>query len=149
MTELPEDFARLALPEPLQRAIVDLGFESATPVQNAVLPHSLDGRDIIAQAQTGTGKTAAFLISILAYDLENPSLDERPPGTPYALIIAPTRELVMQITKDAESLSKYTDISVASLVGGMDYDKQKISYGTRWISWWLLLGACLILPDPG
>ena len=125
MTSLPEDFAQLQLPEPLERAIIDLGFESATPVQRDVLPHSLNGRDIIAQAQTGTGKTAAFLISILAYDLENPSHDERPPGTPFALIIAPTRELVMQITRDAESLSEYTDITVASLVGGMDYDKQK------------------------
>lgn len=125
MTTLPEDFARLDLPEPIARAIIELGFESATPVQRDVLPHSLNGRDIIAQAQTGTGKTAAFLISILAYDLENPTLDERPPGTPFALIIAPTRELVMQITRDAESLSQYTDITVASLVGGMDYDRQK------------------------
>ncbi len=125
MTELPEDFASLNLPEPLERAIIDLGFASATPVQNAVLPHSLDGADIIAQAQTGTGKTAAFLLSILTYDLENPTLEDRPNGTPFALIIAPTRELVMQIERDAESLSKYTDITVVSLVGGMDYDKQK------------------------
>lgn len=125
MTELPEDFARLSLPEPIQRAIIDLGFESATPVQNAVLPHSLDGADIIAQAQTGTGKTAAFLLSILTYDLENPPLEERTDGTPFALIIAPTRELVMQISRDAEALSKYTHINIVSLVGGMDYEKQK------------------------
>ncbi|MGV0036294.1 MAG: DEAD/DEAH box helicase [Candidatus Azotimanducaceae bacterium WSBS_2022_MAG_OTU7] len=125
MTELPEDFARLNLPEPLERAIVDLGFQNTTPVQAQVLPHSLDGADIIAQAQTGTGKTAAFLLSIITYDLENPTLDARPPGTPFALIIAPTRELVMQIASDAESLIKYTDISVATLVGGMDYEKQK------------------------
>ena len=125
MTNLPEDFARLDLPEELQRAILDLGFEAATPVQHEVLPHSLDGSDIIAQAQTGTGKTAAFLISIIAYDLENPSLDERDDGTPFALIIAPTRELVMQITRDAEALSKHTDLRVLSLVGGMDYDRQR------------------------
>ena len=122
---LPEDFARLDLPEELAQAIADLGFESCTPVQNAVLPHSLDGRDIIAQAQTGTGKTAAFLISVITYDLENPPLEERPDGTPYALIIAPTRELVLQIIRDAEALTRHTDIRVASLVGGMDYDKQK------------------------
>ncbi len=126
LTELPEDFARLNLPEPLERAILDLGFQNTTPVQAQVLPHSLDGADIIAQAQTGTGKTAAFLLSIISYDLENPTLDSRPPGTPFALIIAPTRELVMQIASDAESLIKYTDISVATLVGGMDYEKQKI-----------------------
>lgn len=124
-TELPPDFARLDLPEPLERAILDLGFSSCTPVQNAVLPYSLDGRDIIAQAQTGTGKTAAFLISIITYDLENPAYEEREPGTPFALIIAPTRELVMQITRDAEALAKYTDMQISSVVGGMDYDKQK------------------------
>ena len=125
MTQLPEDFARLELPEELEDAILDLGFSSATPVQNEVLPHSLDGRDIIAQAQTGTGKTAAFLISILAYELENPTLEERDPGTPYALIIAPTRELVMQIKADADALTKYTDIEVVCLVGGIDYERQK------------------------
>jgi ATP-dependent RNA helicase RhlB len=125
LTELPEDFARLELPEELEDAILDLGFTYATPVQNEVLPHSLDGRDIIAQAQTGTGKTAAFLISILAYELENPTVEERAPGTPYALIIAPTRELVMQIKADAEALTKYTDIEVVCLVGGIDYERQK------------------------
>ena len=125
LTELPEDFARLNLPEPLERAILDLGFQHTTPVQAQVLPHSLDGADIIAQAQTGTGKTAAFLLSIITYDLENPTLHSRPPGTPFSLIIAPTRELVMQIASDAESLVKYTDIQVATLVGGMDYEKQK------------------------
>lgn len=125
LTELPEDFARLNLPEPLEHAILDLGFQNTTPVQAQVLPHSLDGADIIAQAQTGTGKTAAFLISIITYDLENPTLDSRPPGTPFSLIIAPTRELVMQIASDAESLITYTDIQVATLVGGIDYEKQK------------------------
>ncbi|MBO6554997.1 MAG: DEAD/DEAH box helicase [Pseudomonadales bacterium] len=125
MTDLPDDFEKLDLPEELEDAILDLGFSSATPVQNEVLPHSLDGRDIIAQAQTGTGKTAAFLISILAYELENPRLEERDPGTPFALIIAPTRELVMQIKADADALTKYTDIEVVCLVGGIDYERQK------------------------
>ena len=123
--DLAEDFAQLELPRDLSRVIAELGFANATPVQKQVLPWSLDGRDIIAQAQTGTGKTAAFLISILTWDLENPSIDKRPNGTPYALIIGPTRELVMQITRDAEVFSKYTDINVVSLVGGIDYDKQK------------------------
>ena len=125
LTELPEDFARLNLPDPLKQAILDLGFQNTTPVQTQVLPHSLDGADIIAQAQTGTGKTAAFLLSIITYDLENPTFDSRPPGTPFSLIIAPTRELVMQIASDAESLITYTDIQVATLVGGIDYEKQK------------------------
>ncbi len=119
------DFASLDLPEELVRAIDDLGFTSCTPVQMEVLPHSLDGKDILAQAQTGTGKTAAFLISIITYDLENPEVEPRPPGAPYALIIAPTRELVMQIAADAESLAAHTDLRIACIVGGIDYDKQK------------------------
>ncbi len=122
---VPPDFAELDLPEELNRAILDLGFESCTPVQKSVLPHALDGKDIIAQAQTGTGKTAAFLISVITYHLENPEIEPRPNGTPFALAIAPTRELAMQIAADAESLSKYADLKILTLVGGIDYDKQK------------------------
>ena len=123
--QLPADFAALNLPDELNSVILDLKFESCTPVQREVLPHSLDGKDIIAQAQTGTGKTAAFLISIIAYDLENPSMEYRPNGTPYSLIIAPTRELVMQIANDAHSLASETDLKISTLVGGIDYEKQK------------------------
>ena len=125
LTVLPDDFAALNLPQPLERAILELGFQNTTPVQTKVLPHSLDGLDIIAQAQTGTGKTAAFLISIITYDLENPVLDSRPRGTPFALIIAPTRELVMQIASDAKPLIAFSNIKIVPLVGGMDYEKQK------------------------
>lgn len=123
--EVAEDFAVLDLPPELNKAIAGLGFTHCTPVQKEVLPYSLDGRDIIAKAQTGTGKTAAFLISIITYDLENPTLNDRPPGTPFALIIAPTRELVLQISSDANELSENTDISIVSVVGGIDYEKQK------------------------
>ncbi|MFT7684926.1 MAG: ATP-dependent RNA helicase RhlB [Candidatus Azotimanducaceae bacterium] len=123
--DVPPDFAELDLPDSLNRAIQQLGFTSCTPVQKEVLPHSLDGADIIAQAQTGTGKTAAFLLSVITYHLENPETNPRKPGTPYAIIIAPTRELVLQITEDAVQLSKFTDIKVMSVVGGMDYEKQK------------------------
>ena len=119
------DFELLDLPEELSDAIDELGFTSCTPVQKEVLPHSIDGTDIIAQAQTGTGKTAAFLISMITYHIENPEFDTRKAGTPFALIIAPTRELVMQITNDAEGLSTHTDISIVSIVGGIDYEKQK------------------------
>ena len=123
--EVAEDFAVLNLPPELNKAIAGLGFTSCTPVQKEVLPYNLDGRDVIAKAQTGTGKTAAFLISIIAYDLENPTLKVRPAGTPFALIIAPTRELVLQITSDAKELAEHTDISVVAVVGGIDYEKQK------------------------
>lgn len=122
---VPPDFAELDLPEALNRAILDLGFESCTPVQKEVLPHALDGKDIIAQAQTGTGKTAAFLISVITYHLENPEIEARRKGTPFALAIAPTRELAMQISADAELLSKYANLKIVALVGGIDYDKQK------------------------
>lgn len=123
--ELAPDFAELRLPDELNRAIHKLNFTHCTPIQKEVLPYSLDGRDIIAQAQTGTGKTAAFLISVIAYDLENPQIDRRPNGTPYSLTIAPTRELAMQIASDAETLSEFTDLAIVTLVGGIDYDKQK------------------------
>ena len=95
--EIINDFIALDLPNELYLAIDKLGFTTATAIQKEVLPYSLDGRDIIAQAQTGTGKTAAFLISVITYHLENPEYDSRPAGTPFALVIAPTRELVMQI----------------------------------------------------
>jgi ATP-dependent RNA helicase RhlB len=119
------EFAQLDLPEPLDQAIAEMGFVDCTPVQKEVLPHSLDGKDIIAQAQTGTGKTAAFLISIITYHLENPEVEKRPAGTPFALVIAPTRELVLQITQDAENLSQFCNFKSMAVVGGIDYEKQK------------------------
>ncbi len=119
------EFARLELPDPVNRGIARLGFDSCTPVQREVLPHALDGHDIIAQAQTGTGKTAAFLLTLISYHLENPEDAPRGDGTPFALIIAPTRELVMQIANDAEDLAWFTDLSIVTLVGGIDYDRQR------------------------
>lgn len=124
-TKSTGDFARLDLPSSLDRAIAEMGFTDCTPVQKEVLPHSLDGKDVIAQAQTGTGKTAAFLISVITYHLENPEVEGRSAGTPFALVIAPTRELVLQITKDAENLSRHCDFNSIAVVGGIDYDKQK------------------------
>ena len=122
---MSEDFAGLNLPPELLQAIEELQFHSCTPVQAEVLPHALDGEDIVSQAQTGTGKTAAFLITLIAYHLENPELDPRPAGTPFALIVAPTRELAIQISDDGADLAKYTDIRIVTLMGGIDYEKQK------------------------
>jgi ATP-dependent RNA helicase RhlB len=118
-------FEFLNLPDELSKAISDLGFTSCTDIQKEILPHALDGEDVIGQAQTGTGKTAAFLITLITYHLENPELHKRPRGTPYALIVAPTRELVMQIAKDAEELTAYCDLNILSLLGGIDYEKQR------------------------
>lgn len=108
----------------LMRAIQAQGFPYCTPIQAQVLGHTLKGRDAIGRAQTGTGKTAAFLVSTISQLLENPPPEERYMGEPRALIIAPTRELVMQIAKDAEELTRFCKLNVMSFVGGMDFDKQ-------------------------
>ncbi|KQB52218.1 ATP-dependent RNA helicase RhlB [Pseudomonas endophytica] len=108
----------------LMHAIQDLGFPYCTPIQANVLGYTLSGRDAIGRAQTGTGKTAAFLVSIISQLTQTPPPKERYMGEPRALIIAPTRELVVQIAKDAADLTKYTDLNVMSFVGGMDFDKQ-------------------------
>jgi ATP-dependent RNA helicase RhlB len=108
----------------LMHAIQDLGFPYCTPIQAQVLGFTLAGKDAIGRAQTGTGKTAAFLVSIITQLLNTPAPKERYMGEPRALIIAPTRELVVQIAKDAADLTKYTGLNVMSFVGGMDFDKQ-------------------------
>ena len=108
----------------LMHAIQDLGFPYCTPIQAQVLGFTLAGKDAIGRAQTGTGKTAAFLISNITQLLQTPPPKERYMGEPRALIIAPTRELVVQIAKDAADLTKYTGLNVMTFVGGMDFDKQ-------------------------
>ncbi|QKZ03195.1 ATP-dependent RNA helicase RhlB [Pseudomonas eucalypticola] len=108
----------------LMHAIHDLGFPYCTPIQAQVLGFTLKGKDAIGRAQTGTGKTAAFLISIITQLQQTPPPKERYMGEPRALIIAPTRELVVQIAKDAAALTKYTGLNVMTFVGGMDFDKQ-------------------------
>ncbi len=118
-------FHDFELPNEIMHAVHDLGFQYCTPVQAETLSKSLAGDDVTAQAQTGTGKTAAFLITIFSHMLKHPIGGHRPRGTPRALILAPTRELTMQIEKDARGLGKYVPCSILSLVGGMDYLKQQ------------------------
>ena len=118
-------FHELALPPPVLAAVDDLGFEECTPIQGEVLPYSLADYDITGQAQTGTGKTAAFLITILARQLEFPLAHALPPGAARALVLAPTRELALQIEKDARDLSRHTATRIVCLVGGIDYAKQR------------------------
>lgn len=117
-------FHDLGLDLRIMHAIADLGFEYCSPIQAAILPSTLRGHDAIGKAQTGTGKTAAFLVTILNDLLTRPAPEERYMGEPRALVIAPTRELVQQISADAEQLCRYTDLQVVSLIGGMDYQKQ-------------------------
>lgn len=118
-------FSDLKLPTAILHAIADLGFQYCTPIQQRVLKFTMAGHDAIGRAQTGTGKTAAFLLTILTDLLKNPPDEERYTGEPRALILAPTRELAMQIAKDAQALAKYTDLKIVTVLGGMDYDKQR------------------------
>ncbi len=111
------------LPLSLMRAISDLEFEYCTPIQAKALPDALAGKDLVAKASTGTGKSAVFLIALFSRLLraQNPAAK---PGTPRALIIAPTRELVMQIAKDGNQLAKYTPLRIVAVYGGTDYQQQ-------------------------
>ncbi|MBL4866865.1 MAG: ATP-dependent RNA helicase RhlB [Pseudomonadales bacterium] len=118
-------FHDLGLTDELLHAVADLGFHYCSPIQAVSLPQTLQGYDVIGQAQTGTGKTAAFLVTIITHLLSKETPEERYNGEPRALIIAPTRELALQIEKDAHDLCKYTGISAMSVVGGMDYQKQQ------------------------
>ena len=117
-------FEDLDLDPSLMRGIADLGFQHCSPIQAQILPHTLEGHDAIGKAQTGTGKTAAFLITIFNDLLNNPLGGERFLAEPRAVIIAPTRELVMQIGADAYDLGRYTGLDTATLIGGEDYQKQ-------------------------
>ena len=112
------------LPLELMRGIQDAGFEYCTPIQAASLPHTLNGHDIVGKAQTGTGKTAAFLINMITDLLNHPVEDQRFLGEARTLILAPTRELAIQIGDDATQLLKHTKLTAHTLVGGMDYGKQ-------------------------
>lgn len=118
-------FHDFGLPLNVMHAIADLKFGYCMPVQAEVLPHTLKGKDATARAQTGTGKTAAFLVTIIARLLRKPMHGNRIKGMPRALILAPTRELVIQIEKDARNLAKYTPLRIMSVFGGMGYKKQQ------------------------
>lgn len=118
-------FQDLDLPLEIMHAIADLQFMYCTPIQAGTLPHTLKGRDAFGQAQTGTGKTAAFLITIFNHLIRHPDSGARRPGTPRALVLAPTRELCIQIHKDALALGKYAGLNTVAVFGGMDYEKQK------------------------
>ncbi|MDL2269402.1 DEAD/DEAH box helicase [Desulfosarcina sp. OttesenSCG-928-A07] len=118
-------FHDLDIPDVVLHGIADIGFQYTTPIQAEILPECLSGRDAFGRAQTGTGKTAAFLITIFTRLLNSPIRGKRSPGVPRALVIAPTRELVMQIADEAHLLAKYTGLTIVSVFGGMDYEKQR------------------------
>ncbi|MGD8834722.1 MAG: DEAD/DEAH box helicase [Desulfobacteraceae bacterium] len=118
-------FHDFQLPNSLMHAIADLGFQYCTPIQAEILPSTLEGKDATGRAQTGTGKTAAFLITVLTRMLRKPASAKRKPGLPRVLVLGPTRELVMQIGDEAKALAKYTPFNIVNVFGGMDYEKQR------------------------
>lgn len=119
------------IPAPIMHAIADLGFKYCTPIQAKTLNHAHAGQNIAGRAQTGTGKTAAFLIAIFSKFLQSPPDEERPQGRPRALVLAPTRELAVQIVKDAEDLGKYCSFNCLAIYGGLEVSKQKVRLEKR------------------
>ncbi len=131
-------FDNLDIPDAVIKGIKAAGFLECTPVQAATLPDALSGKDIAAQAQTGTGKTAAFLIAVFSRMLmQQPS---KPGSSPRALVIAPTRELVTQIHAEALLLGQFTGFNIIPIFGGMDYNKQRSD---------LKHGADMVIGTPG
>ncbi len=118
-------FLDLPIHEKVQFGIQHEKFEYCTPIQTMTLAPALAGRDIAGKAQTGTGKTAAFLIAVFTRFLNRPLEGERKTGQPRALVLAPTRELAIQIHKDAEALGIFTGLNSVVVFGGMDHEKQR------------------------
>lgn len=118
-------FNSLNLPDVLLRGLQEAGFEYCTPIQALSLPEALQGRDVAGQAQTGTGKTAAFLLATFSHLMSHPAPEGRKPTQPRALILAPTRELAIQIERDAKVLGQFTDFKQVLVYGGTGYDSQR------------------------
>ena len=106
-------FSALELHPTLLRGVKDLGFVRPTPIQSQAIPPGLEGRDLLANAATGSGKTAAFLLPIMH------QLMDRPRGTSRALVLAPTRELALQILDDLQGLARHTGLTGAPVYGGV------------------------------
>ncbi|MDQ6954410.1 MAG: DEAD/DEAH box helicase [Mariprofundaceae bacterium] len=124
----PTTFSELNLPQALQQGIDDLAYTELTAVQQMALPITLKGKDVAGQGRTGTGKTATFLITIFNHLLCNEAKKGRTGQHPRAIVIAPTRELVVQIGNDAKKISKHTDLKVHTVYGGVDYEKQRKAF---------------------
>ncbi len=131
-------FRELNLPEPVRQGITDAGFTECTPIQADTLPLSLSGKDVAGQAQTGTGKTAAFLVTLFTRLLTQERQGDA--RQPRALILAPTRELVVQIEQDAQLIGAHCGLSIQAIYGGVDYMLQRNA---------LREGADVIIGTPG
>jgi ATP-dependent RNA helicase RhlB len=133
-------FASFNLAPPLARGINDAGFLRTTPIQAQTLPLALAGRDVAGQAQTGTGKTAAFLVAMFNTLLTRPAREGRSKNSLRGIVIAPTRELAVQIHNDAIPLARHTGLKLACVFGGVDYDKQRKQFDD---------GADVLIGTPG
>lgn len=118
-------FTDFELPEKLLQGIEETGFSRCTPIQAETLPIALQAKDVAGQAQTGTGKTAAFLIALYHHLLNHPADEKRRPTQVRALVLAPTRELAIQIHRDAETLGKHTGFKLGLAYGGTGYEQQR------------------------
>ena len=139
---MPITFKELNLHPSLIEATNALGFEHATPVQEQVVPVAIEGGDLMVSSQTGSGKTAAFLLPLIHQILTNNPNGKPVPGRaePQILVLCPTRELAQQVAADAIELVKFTrGIRIATIMGGMPYGKQIAS----------LKGAQLVVATPG
>ncbi|MBM4195539.1 MAG: DEAD/DEAH box helicase [Gammaproteobacteria bacterium] len=136
----PVSFEDLGLPPSILEGTRRAGFRHCTPIQSQTLPLALTGRDIAGQAQTGTGKTAAFLVATFAHLLRHAPANARELDGPRAVILAPTRELAVQIHADAMVLGSGTGLRMAVVFGGADYDKQRET---------LLAGVDVLIGTPG
>ena len=141
-TEVAPDgpaFASFDLQPSLAQGIRDAGFERCTPIQAQTLPFALAGKDVAGQAQTGTGKTAAFLVSMFNTLLTRVPR-ERQKNAIRGIVIAPTRELAVQIHNDAVVLGRHTGLKLACVFGGVDYEKQRRQFDQ---------GADILIGTPG
>ena len=118
-------FAALDLDDRVLEGVKDAGFDFCTPIQSKTLPIALAGLDVAGQAQTGTGKTAAFLVAMFNKLLRTPAAPSRRSNDPRAIILAPTRELAVQIYDDAVLLGQHTGFALGVAYGGTDYEKQR------------------------
>jgi len=124
LTEL--EFSSLHLPEKLLEGISEAGFRHCTPIQSKTLPLALNGHDVAGQAQTGTGKTAAYLVALF-YRLDKMEPTSAKQSAPRAIVLAPTRELAVQIHADAVQLGKHLPFKFGLAFGGMNYEEQRLT----------------------
>jgi ATP-dependent RNA helicase RhlE len=133
-------FSSLGLSEALLRAVAEQGYASPTPIQSQAIPAVLAGRDLLAAAQTGTGKTAAFTLPLLQRLVDGPRIDDRPSGVPRALVLVPTRELAAQVSESVRVYGRYTGIRTAVVFGGVGLQPQVTA---------LRRGVDLLIATPG